>query len=293
MSDTDASVRARGAWALGGSWSDNPKCGEILEQALHDPDPGVRVAAAFALQRTHGDPLPSLRSALSDDDRAVRAAAIHALSTLAQSDATVQLDIAKMLTDADNGVAVSAASVLGTVGEIEPPVVPLLREALRSRDVGVRCKSVTAIAYAEPDMAVTLLRESLKDHHPRVRAAAVHGLAAAASRITAESRAMIHEAMKSLTVALEDTNPKIAKTAAQSLSQLLTGHGDLEDSPQFADLWRRISGHPDKELLVPFGSASARLQEKVAAFLEHECALDALWALLGRSQVPLSGFAQW
>jgi HEAT repeat protein len=293
LSDPDANVRAHGASALGGSWSDHTKCGEVLDQALHDPDPGVRVAAAFALERTHSDPLPSLRSALSDANTAVRAAAIHALSALAQGDEAVQLDIAKMLTDPDNGVAVSAASVLGTVGEIGSPIVPLLQEALRSRDVGVRCKSVIAIAYAEPAIAIALLGGLLEDDHPRVRAAAVYGLAAAASRISAEPGVMIHEVLKSLTVALEDANPKVAKAAAQSLSRLLQDHGDLDTSSEFADLWRRISCHPDKELLIPLGSASARLQKKVAAFLEHEYALDALWALLGRSQVPLSGFVQW
>jgi len=295
LSDPDATVRARGASAFGESWSNHTEYDEILDQALHDPDPGVRVAAAFALQKTHGDPLPSLRSALSDADSAVRAAAIHALSALAQSDEAVQLDIANMLTDPDNGVAVSAASALGTVGEIGAPAASLLKEALRSTDVGVRFKAVTAIATAEPAMAITLLRESLEDHHPRVRAAAVHGLAMAASRIPAEAGAMIHEVLKSLTTALEDTNPKVAKTAAQSLSRILQDHEDedLDASPGFADLWRRISGLPDKELLVPLGSASSRLQDRVAALLAHECAHDALWALLGRSQVPPSGFSQW
>jgi hypothetical protein len=216
------------------------------------------------------------------------------LSALAKGDDAVQLDIASMLTDLDNSVAVSAASVLGTVGELGATVVPLLEEALRSADVGVRFKAATAIAYAEPAMAITLLRESLEDHHPRVRAAAVHGLVTVASRIPTEARAMIHEVLRSLTAALEDTHPKVAKSAAQGLSCLLHDHEDLDASSGFADLWRRISGQPYKELLVPLGSASPRLQDMVAAFLASECAFDALWTLLGRSQVPPGGgFAQW
>jgi hypothetical protein len=80
-----------------------------------------------------------------------------------------------------------------------------------TKAVGVRFKAATAIAYAEPAMAITLLRESLEDHHPRVRAAAVHGLVTVASRIPTEARAMIHEVLRSLTAALEDTHPKVAK----------------------------------------------------------------------------------
>jgi len=293
LSDPDPIVRARGASALGGSWPDDTKCGEILEQAIHDPDPGVRVAVALALKKTQGDPLPSLREALSDAQSAVRAAAIHALSELARGDDAVQLEIARKLTDPDNGVAVSAASVLGAVGELGAPVIPLLEEALRSRDVGVRFKAVMAIAYAEPATAITLLQKSLEDRHPRVRTAAVHALAATASRIPVEATTMIHDVAGSLTAALEDANREVAKSAAQSLSRLLHDHGDLDTSSGFADLWRRISGHPDKELLVPLGSASARLQNKVAAALARECAHDALWSLLGRSQLLPGGLAQW
>jgi HEAT repeat protein len=215
------------------------------------------------------------------------------LSAFAKGDEAVQLDIASMLTDPDNGVAVSAASVLGSAGELGAAVVSLLKEALRSEDVGVRFKAATAITYAEPATAITLLRESLQDHHPRVRAAAVHGLATSASRFPAEARVMIHEVLRALTAALEDTHPKVAESAAQGLSRLLHDHEDLDASSGFADLWRRISDHPNKEPLVLLGSASPRLQDMIAAFLARECARDELWALLGRSQVPPGGSTQW
>ena len=117
LADSDATVRARAAQALGNQYNDRARQFEPMAQALRDPDPEVRAAAADSMWRVGLNDariFPLLRPLLHDSEPEVRAAAAEALGH--HGDRHALRPLMYLLHDVDPDVRQAACKGLGSLG---------------------------------------------------------------------------------------------------------------------------------------------------------------------------------
>ncbi|MFJ9467845.1 fumarate reductase/succinate dehydrogenase flavoprotein subunit [Streptomyces caniferus] len=146
----------------------------LFAAALGDPAVEVRLQAVRALVSV--DAPDALRGAATDPSREVRVAAAHGLGTVGGPG-----DLALLLRDEDLLVRAAALAALATTG-CPPPYDAAAVAALGDPAWQVRAGAATALAAAEPELAVPALRSALRDGHADVRKAAVLALRAYSGR---------------------------------------------------------------------------------------------------------------
>lgn len=168
------------AWRLG---ADGPVLSLI--RYAQDPDNLVRWNAMFSLSRS-GDPrvLPSLLTALNDQDATVRAVALrgitaHALDVARQPHAPVIARVRSLLTDRDAGVRINALRALATFHDstLAGAIAPLASDAMP----GVALVADTTLGVIGGAEAVVALKAHLVSANFAVRRQAAIGLAEADS----------------------------------------------------------------------------------------------------------------
>ena len=199
-SHPNAAVRLSCLEALAGT--SDPGLPELLETALRDPEPPVRLAAARAaaelgeLPEALGAPL---RSCLNDPDPRVRAEVAvvlpeEGLPTLAEMASTgdpaaaiealrrlppALLDQARSrLDDEDADVRATALGAARRLSDWVALSPERLERDLEHPDAGVRLAAAEALGAHQSESAATLLAVALDDPSRPVRAAAASGLAA-------------------------------------------------------------------------------------------------------------------
>ncbi|WUL95620.1 fumarate reductase/succinate dehydrogenase flavoprotein subunit [Streptomyces caniferus] len=146
----------------------------LFAAALGDPAVEVRLQAVRALVSV--DAPDALRGAATDPSREVRVAAAHGLGTVGGPG-----DLALLLRDEDLLVRAAALAALATTG-CPPPYDAAAVAALGDPAWQVRAGAATALAAAEPELAVSALRSALRDGHADVRKAGVLALRAYSGR---------------------------------------------------------------------------------------------------------------
>ena len=148
----------------------------LFATALTDPAVEVRIQAVRALVSV--DASDALQRAAADPSREVRVAAAHGLGTVGGPD-----DLAVLLHDEDLLVRAAALAALATTG-CPPPYDTAAVAALGDPAWQVRAGAATALAAADPELAVPALRSALADPNADVRKAGVLALARHSGRRT-------------------------------------------------------------------------------------------------------------
>jgi HEAT repeat protein len=186
-----------------------PALPALLRRALHDPAPGVRQEAAFALAviapkaRATANALARL---LDHENSEVRRMVLEAMQQVGRRAAASVPRIIQLFVDSDKKVRKKAIWVLHDIGrEAVPalidclrdkrviirrralealghfkrgtrPAVPALTAALEDSDRDVRCRAAFALGLGRARSAVPDLIRLLRDSAPRLRASAAHAL---------------------------------------------------------------------------------------------------------------------
>jgi HEAT repeat protein len=127
--------------------------------------------------------VPALVEVLKADQRPeVRREAVLALAAIGPAAAGAVPPLVEALADKDTAIGASAAYALGCVGPQAKEALPALAKSLENADPFLKTASGWALAKIEPTeahraTAVALLLSALKSDQPRLRRAAVLGLA--------------------------------------------------------------------------------------------------------------------
>ncbi|MFF8784938.1 fumarate reductase/succinate dehydrogenase flavoprotein subunit [Streptomyces sp. NPDC015125] len=146
----------------------------LFATALTDPTVEVRLQAVRGLVSV--DASAALQRAATDPSREVRVAATHGLGTVGGPG-----DLAVPLRDEDLLVRAAALAALATTG-CPPPYDAAAVASLADPAWQVRAGAATALAAADPELAVSALRSTLRDRHADVRKAGVLALRAHSGR---------------------------------------------------------------------------------------------------------------
>ena len=157
---------------------------DALDEALADPDAGVRQAASDALARLapdHGIVSEVLRRALHGDDRRRRWAAAFAKARLAPPDPGLLPVLVDALAAPEPDVRWAAARILVDLGRLHREALPVaLGLARGDPNPVVRRMALFCLRELAPEEPATLevLLEASRDHDPRLRRAALSSIAA-------------------------------------------------------------------------------------------------------------------
>ena len=218
-----------------------------LESALRSNDAGLRRAAALAVGRVGATSLrATLRSAVSDPDRAVGAAALYALGLLKDTTATGTATTALRAVPA---LSTEASWLLGEIGE--PGRAPLVAAATDSA-LGSQARGAALLALARlRPPPVTPILALLADPDTAIAWRAAYVVARA--RSAAAVRAML--------AATQSASIDVRDYAARGLARSLTG--DSLSAPALEAL-RRLARDPSARVrvtalrvLAPYGASAA------------------------------------
>jgi HEAT repeat protein len=179
LKQEDERIREAAVHALGymSQFGDQPVQAELFE-ALHDPAPLVREAAACQLGglESRGRPaLADLKKALQDEDVGVRTWAARATWQIEQDAQSALPVLIEALKDRNNQYRHLAAQTISEVGPAGAVAIPVLIEALNDRPVGAESDKRWMIAWSlgmfEPEAkgAVPSLIDLLGDQNVRFR----------------------------------------------------------------------------------------------------------------------------
>lgn len=139
-----------------------------LLRALRDEDPRLRQRAALALSHVGRPAVPDLIRALDDGTPSVRAGAAKALGWMGPDARESIPALGARLHDPETFVARLAGTALQSIG---PASVPVLAEALKDQDDGIRLSAAETLERMGPEGrdAVPALAEAVKDPSTSVR----------------------------------------------------------------------------------------------------------------------------
>jgi HEAT repeat protein len=212
LKDENKDVRVRSAEALGKIGTDTKAAVPALIEALSNEDIWVRVRAARAVVKIDPETMaavPALIDALRDKDARWQAA--RALGYIGPEAVPVLIEALK---GQDEGVRFSAAWVLGIIGLEAKTAVPDLIEALKDKDEKIRQYAAEALGRIGPAAkeAVPALIEVLKDQDENVRWWAADAL----GRIGLEAKTAVPDLIE----ALKDKYEDVRWHAAQALGRI-------------------------------------------------------------------------
>lgn len=172
--DPDPRVRRLAVEMLSAD-SDEMRVRTVLVERAQDEDAIVRMNAIRGLGRVGPIDVPVLERALVDSDPAVRLSAVLALGE-ASSDRIVTSRLRELVEDADPAVAAAACAMLLT-GPSRREATERLRRLLADEDPEVRIAAMQQIGSAAPEDVLTLIHPMLDDDSPAVRAHVLRTLA--------------------------------------------------------------------------------------------------------------------
>jgi HEAT repeat protein len=194
----------------------------VLTEALKDPDPGVRAAAAESLGRLSDyarDAVPALVETFKDRqaNRFVRGYAAFAIGRIGGDSAREAVPtLAEALTDKDTPEEVrrSAATALGALKADGAAGAAALGRALKDRNVDVRRAAATSLGQIGPESraALAALKEAARDEDKFVRAQALHVL----GTMTQDAA----EVLRVLTDGMQDQLLEVRLAAIEALGNL-------------------------------------------------------------------------
>ena len=212
-----------------------------LARMLQEDEAQCRMQAAFALGSIGGWAVRELIKASESKDLNIRYAAVCGLGNVRSRDDVLISALLKTTGDPNDGVAISAGTILATIGTNALPVVT---KALESPDMQTRRQATRALATirAPRDETVPLLLKMLKDREPACRVQAAHVLGTSALpnptmvsglvgalddsatevRVAAiqglrQGRRMSANAVPDLVRCLDDSSPLVRQSAAEAL----------------------------------------------------------------------------
>lgn len=177
----------------------------LLVSSLHDPDPTVREAAAWAVGQMGPDALNHLLAMLRHEDKYVRRNAVWALAKLGPPALKAIPHLCEALKDADPRTASGAAQALGNMGEEAADAVPDLIEAMRGTNI-VLCRLAAKALSQVGRPALPPLIGNLRHRDPFVRGEAALALGWMGP--------MAATAIPGLIEIIRDTQPAAAAPAA-------------------------------------------------------------------------------
>jgi cyclophilin family peptidyl-prolyl cis-trans isomerase/HEAT repeat protein len=176
---SNAAIRWRAAWGLSRPFDKTVQA--ALIELARDPSPDVRSWATHWLYTVRSDSLAAARSdatravllnALADSDRRVRAEAIRAIST--QADTVTLNRLVGLLTDQDMWLATLATEGIGTRGKAAMSAVPALTRATAAdRRQWLRAVALRVLASLSLSAAQEPAIEFAKDSSVTLRRAAI------------------------------------------------------------------------------------------------------------------------
>lgn len=178
---------------------------ELVDVLRHDPEPGVREAATWAIVQRGPDVLPLAVAQLADPDAGVREQMAHVLGKLRDPAAAPAL--AELLADPSERVVTKAAQSLGRLGG--SAAIDALAGVLGRGDAGTRASVVTALGLIPGDAAgpiAAVLRSPERSSEARADAAEALGLRADA------------EGVPALVSAVEDSDEDVRIAALMALA---------------------------------------------------------------------------
>lgn len=190
------------------AWQTDVEAIKLLQAAVHDQDPDVKIGAVYTLchlgiQSALND---VTQLALHDHNSEVRAAATYGLGELAirGTPRTVEAVIHTVMSlwqrEQDDELR---GSILRTVSELEHPAgAQLFRDALSLADPVARQVAIIGLGRLRDPSALDLLASSLQDSSPGVRRNAAHAIGFIASRssLQGEARAQLEASVASILV---------------------------------------------------------------------------------------------
>ena len=182
---------------------------DLIQRAIADESPGVRIAALDAAIATGSNVPSTLNAALTDADREVRSAALERLSTnkdKLEGDA-LEKSLSLAIRDTDQEIAQLALTTLARLGDSDDVIERLGRTlALKSESQRARAASACiGLVERDAEATVKLLTPLLDDPSHDVRAAMLPALATAwnathtPEQLTAILRDTERHAMKRIT----------------------------------------------------------------------------------------------
>jgi HEAT repeat protein len=128
--------------------------------ALKDDDPAVRREALVALGALKiKDAFPDMLAALSDKDPKTRAQAAVAIWSMGGAHAKEAVGaLIPLLKDQESSVRLSAAGALGQIGPEASAAAPALKTTLKDSDPYVRAQAATALGQIRHDPAASSAR---------------------------------------------------------------------------------------------------------------------------------------
>jgi HEAT repeat protein len=190
----------------------DPAAVPALEEALSDPDPGVRWMVLEALGAIGSPALPVLTRLLESDDIDLRWGAAVALGDIGDPAAVGPL--ALTLEDKDRYVRTRAALALAAFGAA---ALPSLVAAAGHRDAGVRWAAALALGKTRSPDGIPTLSTLVADADPDVRWKAAEALGAVGGET----------AVGPLVLALDDRDAEVCGAATAALTAI----GDPAVSP--------------------------------------------------------------
>jgi len=172
----------------------NPKAQEMAENALDDPNPNVRAAAARALGLMRAvSAVPKLKAILNDKEPAVVLAAAHALFLLGRPEEAYKIDyevligerkcahgfVASQMDEIKDSRAVAMMGVETGIGfaPFGGPAYEVFKRASKDHDSPVRAAATKELATDRDPKIDAALDKACTDKKWPVRAAAVYAIA--------------------------------------------------------------------------------------------------------------------
>jgi len=283
----------------------------LLEKALDDPDPAVRLNAARLSAALSGDEgrsretkwitpgvVSRLKKGMEDKSGRTCVEAAHALWLASGRDEEEAGRIVSVITTwlnkGDEEVRAAAARCLGKDKALARPSLPQLREALGDSSSEVRAAVARALAEAFPDTksAEDFFLVKTSDPSPRVRAAAWIGLERLHSQ--ARSHSARQDVLEAVAEALRSDPIDVRIEAARAAGAFKSNSQSIVQG-----LLEALSG-PEKSVRAPVVAALERILERgysrenvraicnlVSARLKGRSGKDSQPDEVARSLVPL------
>ena len=192
--------------------------GAVFAEAIKDPSPGIRFAAAMAIGDIKYAPARDHLIRMAADKRVepnklVFCAVIYSLFQFGNTDYTRELGT--LLFDPEKEVRATAAMAMGRIGELSA-LVPLKRQYSQEQDPTVRLRLVEAMTMLGDDRSASLLEAYTKSQFMDERLDAIRAMESA----PAERAAF---ALRNM---LKDRQPPFVRVAAAGA---LAAHGEVNE----------------------------------------------------------------
>lgn len=218
LKDANAELRSGAVMAL--ACFDDKRVFPAVTVLTEDPDQGVRLEVARALNRMDDQATPALcRMARREPSHKVRSVAISSLGDRLSSEEAVDTLCGILLNDQQDQYRISAAFSMINNDTPCPRAVPSLIKALQNDpSVKVRDYSAAALGSGKDRRAVDPLVAALSDDSDDVRISAAYGLCRLSE--SAQDAMKDDRIVKALLNALEDRNSQVRQPAVTALSNI-------------------------------------------------------------------------